>query len=128
MCLYDISVQYIEKPGDELTFLKKVYTLHDDGMLTLETHGKHVSQLCSLLAMNPRSQNKKTPAQADIEKEDHASDLSGTSATMFRNCVGIVYLATRAQHVIRHLATYSSKPTEKSLVVLRHLVDYLVSH
>ena len=42
-----------------------------------------------------------------------------------------MYLANdvpQAQHVIRHLATYSSKPTEKSLAVLRHLVGHLCSH
>ena len=43
-----------------------------------------------------------------------------------------MYLANdvpHAQHVIGHLATYSSKPTEKSLVVfLCHLVAYLASH
>ena len=42
-----------------------------------------------------------------------------------------MYLANdvpQAQHVIRHLATYSSKPTEKSLTVLRHLVGHLCSH
>ena len=32
------------------------------------------------------------------------------------------------QYVIRHLSTYSSKPTEKSIVVLRHLVAYLARH
>ena len=31
-------------------------------------------------------------------------------------------------HVIRHLATYSSKTTEKRLTVFRHLVGYLCSH
>ena len=34
----------------------------------------------------------------------------------------------QSQHVIRHLATYSSKPTENSLTVLGHLVGYLCSH
>ena len=29
---------------------------------------------------------------------------------------------------MRHLATYSTKPSEKSMVVLRHLVAYLASH
>ena len=93
----------------ELTFLKRVYTLNDDGRLILEIHAKHVNQLCSLLGMNPRNQNKKTPAHTDIEKEDHTADLSGTAATTFRTCVGILmYLANdvpHAQHVIRHLAT-----------------------
>jgi len=34
----------------------------------------------------------------------------------------------RCQYVVRHLATYSTKPSEKSMVVLRHLVAYLASH
>ena len=48
---YEISVQCIEKPGDELTFLKRLYTLHDDGRLTLQTHEKHITQLCGLLGV-----------------------------------------------------------------------------
>ena len=42
-----------------------------------------------------------------------------------------MYLANdvpHCQYVIRHLSTYSSKPTQKSLTVLRHLVAYLASH
>ena len=81
---YDISVQCIEKPGDELTFLKRQYTLHDDGRLTIQTHEKHITQLCSLLGLNARNQNKKSPAHADIDKEDdtqnfhlHQLQLSG---------------------------------------------------
>ena len=49
---YEISVQCIEKPGDELTFLKRLYTLHDDGRLALQTHEKHITQLCGLLGLN----------------------------------------------------------------------------
>ena len=128
----DISVQCVEKRGDELTFLKRQYTLHDDGRLTIQTHEKHITQLCSLLGLNVRNQNKKSPAHADVEKEDDTADLSSSSATTFRTCVGVLmYLANdvpQTQHVIRHLATYSSKPTEKSLIVLRHLVGYLCSH
>ena len=41
----DISVQCIEKPGDELTYLKRLYRLHSDGRLTLENHEKHITQL-----------------------------------------------------------------------------------
>eukprot|EP00435_Cladocopium_sp_Y103_P070046 s334_g34.t1 len=53
-------------------------------------------------------------------------------ATVFRTRVGILmYLANNvphAQYTIRHLSTYSSKPTEKSMTVLKHLVSYLASH
>ena len=114
---YDISMQYIEKPGDEVTFLKRLYTLHPDGRLTLQTHHKHVMQLCSLLGMNPKNQGKKSPAHADIDKEDHTNNLDGETATCFRTCVGILmYLANdlpHCQYTIRHLSTYSSKPTEE---------------
>ena len=58
--------------------------------------------------------------------------LHQPQVTTFRTCVGVLmYLAIdvpQVQHVIRHLATYSSKPTEKSLAVLRHLVGYLCNH
>ena len=108
----------------DLTFLKRQYTLHDDGRLTIQTREKHITQLCSLLGLKVRNQNKKNPAHADIEKEDDTAELSSSSATTFRTCVGVLmYLANdvpQTQHVIRHLATYSSKPTEKSLTVFGH--------
>ena len=62
--VYDISMQSIEEAGDELTLLKRLYTLQSDGRLTVQTHEKHITQLCGLLGMNPRCQNKKTPAHA----------------------------------------------------------------
>ena len=129
---YDISMQCMEKPGDEITFLKRLHVLHHDGRMTIQTHWKHISQLCSLLGMNPKHQNKKTPAHSDIDREDATEDLSGDVASIFRTCVGILmYLANdvpHCQYVIRHLSTYSSKPTQKSLTVLKHLVAYLASH
>ena len=129
---YDISMQCIEKPGDEITFLKRVHVLQPDGRLTLQTHHKHVMQLCSLLGMNMRTQNKKSPGHSDIDMEDTTEELTAEKSTVFRTCVGILmYLANdlpHCQHVIRHLSTYSSKPTEKSMVVLKHLVAYLACH
>ena len=53
----------------DLTFLKRQYTLHDDGRLTIQTREKHITQLCSLLGLKVRNQNKKNPAHADIEKK-----------------------------------------------------------
>ena len=34
----------------------------------------------------------------------------------------------QCQYVIRYLSTFSSKPTQKSLVVLKHLVGYMSAH
>ena len=129
---YDISMQTIEKPGDEMNFLKRTHLLHEDGRLTIKTHHKHISQLCSLLGLNMKTQNKRSPGHADMDKEDTSSDLPASSATVFRTCVGILmYLANdmpHGQHVIRYLSTYNAKPTQKSLAVLKHLVAYLACH
>ena len=64
--------------------------------------------------------------------EDKSKDLPAGDATTSRTCVGILmYLANdlpHCQYVIRYLSTYSSKPTQKSQTVLRHLVSYLACH
>ena len=128
---YHISMQCMEHPGDEIAFLKRLHVLHHDGRMSIQTHGKHISKLCTLLGMNPKVEDKKSPAHSDIGREDTTEDLPA-DATTFRTCVGILmYLANdipHCQYVVRHLSTYSSKPTQKSLIVLRHLVSYLASH
>ena len=129
---YTISTQFLEKPGDELSFLKRTMTMQNDGRLTIQVHHKHVQHLCELLKLNPKLQNKKTPGHADMDQVDETKDLTQAQATAFRTCVGVLlYLACdmpHCQHVVRYLATCSSRPSEKSMVVLRHLVAYLASH
>ena len=129
---YDISMQVMRKPGDEVTFLKKTHTLCADGRLTIQAHHKHVHQMCSLLGLNPRTQNKKTPGHADMDLADTSAELKPEVCSTYRTCVGILmYLANdipHCQRVIRHLSTYNSKPTEKSFIVMKHLVAYLACH
>eukprot|EP00435_Cladocopium_sp_Y103_P075626 s23_g61.t1 len=129
---YTISTQFMEKPGDELCFLKRTMTMQNDGRLTVQVHHKHVQHVCDLLQLNPKLQNKKTPGHADMDQIDESKDLPAAQASTFRTCVGVLlYLACdmpHCQHVVRYLATYSTQPSEKSMVVLRHLVGYLASH
>ena len=77
----------------------------------------------------PKRKTRKTLATATSDREDTTAELTAETSTVFRTCVGILmYLANdlpHCQYVIRHLSTYSSEPTEKSMVVLRHLVAYL---
>ena len=77
-------------------------------------------------------QRKKTPGHADMDQCDDTSELSPELARNFRTCVGILlYLASdlpHCQHVVRHLATYSTQPSVKSLTVLKHLVSFLACH
>eukprot|EP00435_Cladocopium_sp_Y103_P057236 s758_g19.t1 len=68
--VYSISVQLVQKPGDELQFLKRTMTLQHDGRLTVQTHFKHVQHLCELLKLNPRLQTKKTPGHSDMDQVD----------------------------------------------------------
>ena len=90
---YEISAQVIERPGDELSFLKRTHVLHADGRMTIQTHQKHVTQICSLLKMNGRIQSKQSPGHADMDKEDTTKELDAAAST-FRTCVGILmYLA-----------------------------------
>jgi len=58
---YSVSTQFVEKPGDELSFFKRTTCLQHDGRLTIKTQHKHIQHLCGLLRLNPRLQNKKTP-------------------------------------------------------------------
>ena len=129
---YEVSVQTMEKPGDEIQFLKRKMVLHHDGRLSIQTHYKHVQQMCALMGLNRRLQSKKTPGHSDMDLQDNTGEVSPDLAKKFRTCVGILlYLASdlpHCQHVVRHLATYSTAPTQKSLVVLKHLVSYLACH
>ena len=66
----------MEHPGDEITFLKRLHVLYHDGRMTIQTHAKHISQLCTLLGMNPKVKNKKSPAHSDIDRRcDHVQDM-----------------------------------------------------
>ena len=89
--------------------------------LVIQTHHKHVEQMCKLLGLNKKPQRKKTPGHSDMDQCDNTGELSPESARNFRTRVGILlYLAADfppCQHVVRHLATYSTQPTVKSMTV-----------
>ena len=88
--------------------------------------------MCSLLGLNKRLQNKRTPGHAEMDQLDTSGEVSPDQARVFPTCVGILlYLASdlpRCQHVVRHLSTYSTQPTTCSMTILRHLVSYLACH
>ena len=82
--------------------------------------------------MSQKLQCKKTPGHSEIENPDDSKELSAHDASVLRSCVGILlYLSgdlPQCQYVIRYLSTFSSKPAEKAMVVLRHLVGYMAAH
>ena len=117
--------------GDELTFLKRTHQLLESGRVVVKIHGKHLDQLCKLLQLSKRLQNKKSPGHSEIEIPDKTDELSAHDGSVYRSCVGILlYLSPdlpQCQYVIRYLSTFSSKP-QKTMIVLKHLVGYLAGH
>eukprot|EP00435_Cladocopium_sp_Y103_P034860 s2776_g9.t1 len=81
---YNVSLEIVSKPGDEVAFLKRIHALVDDGRLIIKNHHNLLSQLCKLLRMNPKIQNKKSPGRADIENPDNASELSSAESSTLR--------------------------------------------
>ena len=130
---YEISTQMIEKPGDELHFLKRKMTLLPDSRLVSQAHHKHVQEMCHVLGLNKALQRKKSPGHAEMDQCDLTGETSPGEAKAFRTCVGVLlYLAAadlpHCQHVVRHLASYSTQPTLRSMLILKHLVGYLAHH
>ena len=128
---YEISVQTMETPGDEIQFLKRKMVLHHNGRLSIQTYYKHVQQMCALLGLNKRLQSKKTPGHSDMDLQDNTGELSPAFAKKFRTCVGILlYLASDLPHC-QHIAApgnlhCTADPKEPSR--FEALVSYLACH
>ena len=69
---------------------------------------------------------------SEIEIPDKSEELSAHDGSVYRSCVGILLFLSpdlpQCQYVIRYLSTFSSKPTQKTMFVLKHLVGYLAGH
>ena len=91
-----------------------------------------MDQLCKLLNLSKRLQNKRSPGHSEIETPDTTEELNQHDASVYRSCIGILlYLSPdlpQCQYVIRYLSTCASKPTHKAMVVLKHLVGYMAGH
>ena len=72
----EISTQMVEKPGDELHFLKRKMTLLPDSRLLIQTHHKHVQQMCDVLGLNKTLQGKKSPGHAEMDQCDLTGEIA----------------------------------------------------
>ena len=129
---YTVSIEIMSGPGDEVASLKKTHQLLADGRMIIRIHPKHLDQLCKLLHLSKRLQNKRSPGHSEIETPDATEELNQHDASVYRSCIGILlYLSPdlpQCQYVIRYLSTCASKPTHKAMVVLKHLVGYMAGH
>ena len=106
---YTVSIEIMCGPGDEVTFLKKTHQLLEDGRMVIRIHLKHLGQLCKLLYLSKRLQNKRSPGHSEIETPDNIEELKPQDASVYRSCIGILlYLSPdlpQCQYVIRYLST-----------------------
>ena len=79
---YEISTQVVREAGGELSFLKRKMILQHDVRMLIQTHHKHVLQMCRLLGLNSKLQGKKTPGHADMDMRDSISEVSPKLATI----------------------------------------------
>ena len=88
---YSISVSTMDKPGDELTFLKRTHILKDNMML-IQPHPKHFAQLYEIVGITGKH-TKKFAGHAEMDAPHNSKELDSDQATQFRRAVGIlVYL------------------------------------
>ena len=100
--------------------------------MVIRIHPKHLDQLCKLLHLSKKLQNKKSPRHSEIETPDSIEELPQHEASVYRSCMGILlYLSSdlpKCQYVIRYLSTCASKRTQKAMTILKDLVDYMAGH
>ena len=68
--LSTVSIEIMSGPGDEVTFLKKTHQLLSDGKIIIRIHPKHLDQLCKLLHLSKRLQNKRSSGHSETETPD----------------------------------------------------------
>ena len=127
---YKISLEVLEKPGDELTFLKRRHMLLSERELAIQSHPKHLEKLFEMMKINRGLKPKQVPVHQLLDEPDETEELAPDKAKTFRSCIGILlYIASdfvECQYAIRGLAQVMSKPTVQAFICLRHLCLYLL--
>ena len=92
---YKVSCEKVEKPGDELTFLKRRHLLLSENELVTQSHGKHLERLFGLTKISRNFQPKRAPGHPLLDEPDKTAELSPSDASTYRLCVGVLlYIAS----------------------------------
>ena len=122
---YKITLEVLEKPGDELTFLKRRHMLLSERELAIQSHPKHLEKLFEMLKINKGLKPKQVPVHQLVDEPDESEELAPDKAKIYRSCIGILlYIASdfvECQYAIRGLAQTMSRPTAQAFICLRHL-------
>ena len=91
---YKVSLEIMQKQGDELEFLKRRHSLSATGQLVIYPHSKHFDKLFDLVGVKKTWKPKHVPGHGMINDFDETEELDPVKASMYRSAVGILlYLA-----------------------------------
>eukprot|EP00435_Cladocopium_sp_Y103_P045787 s718_g13.t1 len=92
---YKITLEVLEKEGDELTFLKRRHMLLSENELAIQSHPKHLERLFDLLKINKGLKPKNVPVHPLLDEPDKSNELAPDKAKIYRSCIGILlYIAS----------------------------------
>ena len=117
------------KPGDEWEFLKRRFTIEEDGSITVRPAARFYIDIYDLLE-RPRHRSTPGPGAGDsLFQVDDSEILNNSESSLFRTVVGkLLYMSNErpdAQVVIQYLAGKASSPSKQAMRVLKHLAGYL---
>ena len=125
---YTVSIEIMSGPGDEVTFLKKTHQLLDNGRLVIRIHPKHLDQLCKLLRLSKRLQNKRSPGHSEIETPDNSEELKPHDPSVYILHWDLTLFVSRLATVPVCDPVSFNMCTQKAMVVLKHVVGYMAGH
>ena len=127
---HKVSIEIVQKPGDELVFRKRLHRLIAPGQMAIFPHSKHFDKLFDLVGVKKTWRPKHAPGHGMINEFDETKELEPAQASKFTSGVGaLLYFShdlIECQFVIRALARFMSKPTERAWDILKYLVQYFL--
>ena len=116
----------IHRPGDTFEHLKRIRTLHPDGMM-VQPNPKYLQGMLKTLGLENANPAPTPESQAKEMQRD--VPLDDTKAFEYRSCVGkALYLSfdrPDCQHSVRELTKTMKQPTAEGMNALRRLARYL---
>ena len=127
---FEIHYEIMEKPGDQLSFLKREHVLRDDWTISISSDSRYVAKMIELAGILPTTKPKPTPTLTALMEPDLTEELGAEDSSKFRSIVGIgLYFAhDRADllFAIRLLSSFLKKPTKLAWRGIRRFVEYVM--
>ena len=115
---YKVTYTIAKKAGDEFSFLKRAFTLSDDGGIVVSPSASHINGLVEKFEefTQQRAKIVRTPGYEPLCKPDLSVELEFAQAKAYRSFVGmIMYISHHRADIAYHaktLASFLKRPTE----------------